>query len=535
MSTLRPLAFLVLLWLLAACSVGQNRITPGTEAPHATAPASDANSGAVDGPTNTPVPTATAQATSAPGPTPTLPPTATSAPLLLAVPPDWQQAAEQATAQLASWSGEVTVSEAPADLLGNGRAQLALVATSDGYPVGQQPLAITVPFSSDWEQISLAEAQEIAANGHPQASMLPWSEIEAHQRALYVDGWHVTDVNYPLQQPYSLLAAPGYESVAAQLAEQMKQQSPFDRTVQLAAVGDVMLDRNLGAAIAAGDLAFPFAHVKSLLQEADLSLANLECALGDVGEPVEKSYTFRAPPDAARSLAAAGFDIVSLANNHALDYGPAALLQGIELLRGSGIAAVGAGADARAARAPVVVTSNGLRIAYLGYANVPVEGNSPHFDTQSWTAGANSPGLAWADPQTVAQDVSAARATVDHVVVLLHSGYEYVPGPSPEQRAAAQAAIDAGAALVIGHHAHILQGVEFYGDGVIAYGLGNFAFTITGPPETAILRVWLDEDGVRQLDFVPAIVQAGGQPRLATDSEASTIRRHIYALSSGLQ
>ena len=94
--------------------------------------------------------------------------------------------------------------------------------------------------------------------------------------------------------------------------------------------------------------------------------------------------------------------------------------------------------------------------------------------------------------------------------------------------AAARAAIDAGARLVIGHHAHILQGVEFYGTGVIVYGLGNFAFEIDGDPRSAILNVWLDARGVRQIAFTPTIIQFGGQPRLATLEEATEIRDLIY-------
>jgi poly-gamma-glutamate capsule biosynthesis protein CapA/YwtB (metallophosphatase superfamily) len=100
--------------------------------------------------------------------------------------------------------------------------------------------------------------------------------------------------------------------------------------------------------------------------------------------------------------------------------------------------------------------------------------------------------------------------------------------------AAARTAIDAGADLVIGHHAHVLQGVEFYQDGVIVYGLGNFAFEIDGDPSTAILNVWLDQDGVRQLEFVPAIIQFGGQPRLAEAWEAGEILQKIYRLTNPL-
>ncbi|MCA9961262.1 MAG: CapA family protein, partial [Anaerolineales bacterium] len=132
------------------------------------------------------------------------------------------------------------------------------------------------------------------------------------------------------------------------------------------------------------------------------------------------------------------------------------------------------------------------------------------------------------------RDVTAVAPQVDHVIVVLHSGYEYVDSPSPPQVAAAHAAIDAGAALVIGHHAHILQGIEYYNGGVIVYGLGNFAFEIDGPPETAILNVWLDQNGVRQLELLPAVIQFGGQPRPAETWEAPAILQRVYALTNAL-
>src|SRR5690606_24364420 len=208
-------------------------------------------------------------------------------------------------------------------------------------------------------------------------------------------------------------------------------------------------------------------------------------------------------PAAAQSLANAGFDVVSLANNRGMDYGPEALLQGLELLREQNVLPVGAGRDATEARSPAFVDADGMRLAFLGYVHVPVEGRSPFFDTQPWTATADTPGLAWAVLEEIAADVAAAKQQADHVIVVLHSGYEYVPPPSDPQRFAAWAAIDAGATMVIGHHAHILQGVEFYNGGVIVYGLGNFAFTIDGDPQTAILRAWLDREGVRQIEFIP--------------------------------
>jgi poly-gamma-glutamate capsule biosynthesis protein CapA/YwtB (metallophosphatase superfamily) len=168
-------------------------------------------------------------------------------------------------------------------------------------------------------------------------------------------------------------------------------------------------------------------------------------------------------------------------------------------------------------------------LAFLGYVNVPVEWRG--FDTRAWEATADSPGLAWGDPEIIAEDVMAARPHVDLVIVILHSGYEYIAEPSPDQMAAARAAIDAGADMVIGHHAHILQGIEFYNGKVIAYGLGNFAFEIDGDPETALLNVWLDRRGVRQMEIVPAVIRFGGQPRLAHDWEAPAIRQQVYTLT----
>ncbi len=96
---------------------------------------------------------------------------------------------------------------------------------------------------------------------------------------------------------------------------------------------------------------------------------------------------------------------------------------------------------------------------------------------------------------------------------------------------AAHEAIDAGADVVIGHHAHILQGVEYYNGGVIVYGLGNFAFHIDGEPKTAVLNIWLDADGVRQLELIPAIVQEGGAPRPADQEETAVIRERVYWLT----
>jgi poly-gamma-glutamate synthesis protein (capsule biosynthesis protein) len=292
------------------------------------------------------------------------------------------------------------------------------------------------------------------------------------------------------------------------------------------AVGDLMLAGTVGERIIADGAAAPFAGVAPVLTEADLLVANLECVISERGEPQPKAYTFRAPLAAADALALAGVDVVSFANNHSLDFGFEALSDTRQLLAERGIAGAGAGADEAAARAPVVVERNGLRVAFLAYVEVPVETRSG-FDTRTWMAAADAPGIAWADPEHITADVAAARAQSDVVVVLLHFGLEGRTEITRAQRAEARAAIDAGAALVLGSHPHVLQGVERYNGGLIAYSLGNFVFEGFTLPEnySAIFAATLTRDGVGEYDWIPVVIEEG-LPRLATPEEAP----HVLAL-----
>ena len=247
------------------------------------------------------------------------------------------------------------------------------------------------------------------------------------------------------------------------------------------------------------------------------------------GRPEDKGYVFRAPPEAASALAQAGFDLLTLANNHAMDYGVEGLLEALQWLHAAGLVTAGAGENAEAAHRPAMLEVQGLKLAFLAYVDVPVEVRG--FDARRWQATAERPGVAWAEPARIQSDVQAASRQADAVIVLLHSGYEYVPQPSPPQQAVAQAALGAGAVLVIGHHAHVLQPVEFYGRRVIAFGLGNFAFEDAGPPMSAILNVWLDADGVREIGFTPIWIEADGRPRPVTPEEARDIHSRLQELA----
>ncbi len=279
--------------------------------------------------------------------------------------------------------------------------------------------------------------------------------------------------------------------------------------VLLAAVGDVMLARSVGTRLDAQGAGVAFAAVSDILAGADIAVANLESAIGISGSPVSKGYTFRAPPIAAEALSLAGVDLVSLANNHALDYGPDALAETQALLAEHGVLHMGAGPNRTAAHALVTIMRGGLTIAFLGYVTVPVE--SGGFDPRVWAATGDAPGVAWLDIPTMTEEIKAAARDAGLVVVMLHFGLEWQPEPSPTQREQARAAIDAGASLVIGSHPHVLQEVEAYGGGLIAYSLGNFVFDGFWPPanDSAILLVEFTAAGVESHKLVPIRIVDG--------------------------
>jgi len=304
---------------------------------------------------------------------------------------------------------------------------------------------------------------------------------------------------------------------------------PVERpSLTLAFVGDILLAGRVQQEIAREGPGAPFAGVAAILRNADLAVGNLECPLSTRGRAVEKTYTFRASPDTAESLHAAGFEIVSLANNHSGDYGKPALLDTLAACQAHGVKTVGAGDSLKAAREPVLVSVGRppQRVALLAYSNMqPTE-----FYASDSRAGTNP-----ARVEEIKRDVAAARAGADIVVVLFHFGQERSPTPTKTQRLLAHAAADAGADLVIGHHPHVLQGLERYHHSLIAYSLGNFLFPSHRPEtrETAILSFSRSPDGVSEVRITPCIITPAG-PVVAEKKDRASILARLGKLSREL-
>ena len=313
-----------------------------------------------------------------------------------------------------------------------------------------------------------------------------------------------------------VLASPGPVAVRARSPEGAVA-APVRVTVRplrLASVGDINLGDVPGQAIEANGPAWPWESAGKWLRAADISFGNLESAVSRRGTPFPKQFNFRGTPAALAGLRRhTGMDVLNLANNHVGDYGPQATLDTVRGVERQGMKAVGAGRDLRRALAPQLVERMGLRVAFVGFSNIaPVE----------FAATDDTPGTAWATPESIASAVQAARRRADIVVATFHWGIEKQTLESADQRALADAAVQAGAQLVIGAHPHTLQPVRRQGAALIAFSLGNFVFGAqsTETSTTGILEVDLTAEGVTAARWRAGRI-SGGRPLL----DASRPRR----------
>lgn len=236
--------------------------------------------------------------------------------------------------------------------------------------------------------------------------------------------------------------------------------------VRLAAVGDLLLVTDPAGIRPPRDTAALLGPVRPLLAGRDVVLGNLECTLPGCGETVPTEPRVIATPDAIRGIRTAGFNVVCLANNHTFDCLADGYHEVRELLRDLGIAGFGAGDDLAGAAAPAILEVRGTRLAFLGA--VDEQSGATQF------AGPGRWGIAPLDMTRMVAQVRELRRQVDHVIVSVHWGEERFLIPSPTQVEQAHALADAGAAMVLGHHAHVVQGLEVYHGVPILYSLGNF-------------------------------------------------------------
>lgn len=295
-----------------------------------------------------------------------------------------------------------------------------------------------------------------------------------------------------------------------------------DAVVELIAVGDVMLGRGVAEEPA------PFAAVVPWLHTADLTLGNLESVIVANGTPRTapagelQPIILNAPVTAVSHLTSAGFDLLSLANNHSLDYGREGLAETAVRLQQAGITPLGIGPDEVAAYQPVFRNVNGVRLAFFAFNAIPEPISGEHASGEQWQR------AEWDEEQATAA-VAEAHQRADVVIVSLHWGYEYDLQADPWQETAADVLLSAGADVVLGHHPHVAQAiaVDRQNGKLVAYSLGNFVFDQTQEPtnQGLALRIVVDKTGLRAVQVLP--LWAGRRPRLMSLTEAEPLLTRI--------
>jgi poly-gamma-glutamate capsule biosynthesis protein CapA/YwtB (metallophosphatase superfamily) len=423
-----------------------------------------------------------------------------------------------------------------------------IVASYVGKPsiLWKQSVRITSPARKD----VLATKQQVqksirqATQKRKQFQMLRSMMISGSSAAAFIMGCWLGYVDAPPEQTYAS-ASSGTTQSSSQTSSQTSKSQSNGKTSIDAALEKVAIvphpSKNSDPSVSlifGGDVTLTDAYTDKVgknqqwafsqleeFRQADISMVNLEAPFTSASQPLPgKKFNFKAPVENVQALQTGGIDIVNLANNHAMDYQTAGLVETAQTLKKAGIQSVGAGENIKAARRPVVMEVKGKKVAYLGYYDADL-----HAATEK-AAGTNP-----RHNDRVAADIKALRGQVDWIVVNYHWGEELAKYPGDWQIELARFTVDQGADLVVGHHPHVLQGAEVYKGRPIVYSLGNFIFggNSISDYDTAALKVSLKDEQMR-VEFLPVQVR-GYQARVVNGQAGQQILGQITGVSDIFQ
>ena len=297
--------------------------------------------------------------------------------------------------------------------------------------------------------------------------------------------------------------------------------------IKIIAGGDLMLGSWIQETVQTEGWDYPFREIDTVLADADIVFANLEAPFGTDGSAFEKAYTFRVKPSLVNVLTAGKINMVSLANNHILDFGEDVLRQTRTILSEKGIHFSGAGKNLSEARQPVIFTVGGKKIAWACY--------SLTFPEEFW-ASDSSAGTCFPWEAFFFDDIRRFKRENDLVVVSFHWGSELMTSPKDYQVLLAHQTIECGADLILGHHPHVLQGLEIYKDKLIAYSLGNFVFGSYSEnvKESMLLKIAFQSGGNWRCKIIPLNVynkEVKFQPRFLRDGKREDFFGNLRELS----
>ncbi|PLX31305.1 MAG: hypothetical protein C0604_07530 [Clostridiales bacterium] len=309
-----------------------------------------------------------------------------------------------------------------------------------------------------------------------------------------------------------------------------------NREIVVSAVGDIMLGRRVGRLLDENGGESAYQGFSFLFDRSDVLFGNLECSLSERGQKLlGKGIWLRATPDKADILKEAGFSVLSLANNHILDYGNEALLDTVEFLDEKEIGHVGAGKDIEAARKPEIFTKGDVSIGFLAYNEFSYYFWS-YEEKRQFAASENVPGTTPMDLGPILEDVEKLKREVDLVAVSLHWGIEESNMETEAQREIAHALIDGGADMIIGHHPHVIQGLEIYRDKPIIYSLGNYIFDQNDEnnKQGMAAEIEIFEGGMKSIRLHPLYVKDKRAPVVPEGGKLEGMIEKIKRLSGAM-
>lgn len=310
---------------------------------------------------------------------------------------------------------------------------------------------------------------------------------------------------------------------------QKKKLPQTSEEVTLIMVGDISYSRGVERIIKKqDDINYPFLKIKNYLQSADLVFGNLETPITQGPEIADFQLIFRSNPGTEQALKQAGFSILSLANNHTLNFGEKGLKNTFNFLKNAGIEYVGAGQNDQEAYQPVYIEKKGIKFAFLAY-------NDTDVIPANYEASANRAGTAFMRIDKMVEAVKKAKQNADFIIVSMHAGIEYTKKPNDSQINFSHQAIDAGADLVIGHHPHVVQTLEKYKNKYIFYSLGNFIFDqpqSEATKEGLAIKIYFTKNKINKISLLPVFMEHLAQPKITNKNETDRILERLNFLLS---
>lgn len=303
---------------------------------------------------------------------------------------------------------------------------------------------------------------------------------------------------------------------------EVKPKEKENSEIKMTAVGDIMLSRAVEQKmIEYNDYEYPFLKTAEITNKADIIFGNLETTIIEGRVIKSEEMIFRTDPRSIGGLKLAGFNVLSIANNHIMNFGKAGLESTIKILDENNISHIGAGIGKEEIYKPVIKNIKGTAFAFLGFTYNSDQRRLPNGDVY---------GVANMEIEKMKENVRKAKLENDIVIVSMHAGTEYKTSSSSFQENFARSAIDAGARLVIGSHPHVVQNVEKYNDGYIIYSLGNFVFDQMWSNETrlgAIAEIDFKGKKIDSINFIPIKIYDYSQPQIIEGEEREMILERL--------